>query len=97
MPERKIDAIIFATNTLTIKGLYFLLRQSIKVPDELAIIGFDGGEAFDFFYAPLTYIKQPIQEMARESVRLLTEQINGTKKADKVRLMHRFIERQSSG
>src|SRR5690606_34933375 len=47
--EKKIDALLFAANALSISGLYAIRKHKIKVPDELAVIGFDGHEVFDFF------------------------------------------------
>jgi len=95
--ERKTNALLFATNALSINGLYAVKKYNVKIPEELAIIGFDGHEAFDFFQPPLTYIEQPLEEMGKESVRILLEQINGSKKAVHVELKHKLIERASCG
>jgi LacI family transcriptional regulator len=92
-----IDAIIFATNSLSLSGLYALNRMSVKIPDELKIIGFDGNEAFDFFYAPLTYVEQPLGEIGAESVRLLTGLIEGSKEVVRLDLNHTLNVRKSSG
>ena len=94
--KNKPDAIVFATNALTMGGLYYIQENGIKVPEELAIIGFDGTEAFDFFYAPLSYIQQPLEEMGKESVRILVEQINGSEKTVRIELKHKLIQRLSS-
>lgn len=93
---KNIDALFFATNALTIAGLYYINNLNLKIPEELAIIGFDGNAAFDFFTSPLTYIEQPIEEMGREAVRLLVEQINGSTKMTQIKLHHSLIKRQSS-
>mgnify|MGYP003774907377 CR=1 FL=1 len=95
--DKKVEALLFATNTLCIHGLYYLLDNHIRVPDDLAIIGFDESEAFDFFYSPLTYIRQPIEEMAKESIRLLIDQINGSEKITHVVSVHQLIKRESCG
>jgi LacI family transcriptional regulator len=92
----KIDALFLATNALTIACLYKVKELSLKVPDEIAIVGFDGNAAFDFFYAPLTYIEQPIEVMGKEAVRMLVVQMNGYKKTEQIILRHKLIERQSS-
>lgn len=94
--EKQINALLFATNALTIAGLYCIKKLNLKIPEDLAIIGFDGNEAFDFFYAPLTYIAQPIEEMGKEAVRVLVEQINGSNKIAHIKLRHTLIKRQSS-
>lgn len=95
--SKEMDALLFATNTLSLNGLYIIRKQNIKVPDELAVIGFDGHEVFDFFQSPLTYIQQPLEEMGKESVKVLIEQIKGSKKTVHVELKHQLITRSSSG
>lgn len=67
------DAILFATNSLTVQCLHFIKDNNIKIPDDLGLAGFDGGSVFDFFYAPLTYVDQPLEKMARKSVEVLIE------------------------
>lgn len=94
--EKKVDALIFATNALTISGLYSIRNLKLKLPEELAIIGFDGNAAFDFFSSPLTYIEQPIEEIGKEAVRILVDQINGSVKVSQIKLQHQLINRQSS-
>jgi LacI family transcriptional regulator len=95
--EKKIHALLFATNALSINGLYAIKKYDIKIPEELGVIGFDGHEAFDFFQPPLTYIEQPLEEMGKESVKILLEQIKGSKKTVHVVLKHKLIERASCG
>lgn len=93
---KKVDALLLATNALTISGLYCIKKLNLKVPEELAIIGFDGNAAYDFFYTPLTYIEQPIEKMGKESIRILVDQINGSTKLEHIKLQHKLIKRQSS-
>jgi len=94
--ENKIDALFFATNALTISGLYFIKKLNVKIPEELAIIGFDGNAAFDFFSTPLSYIEQPIECMGVEAVRVLVEQIDGSNEIANIQLRHTLIKRESS-
>lgn len=91
-----IDSIIFATNTLTVSGLYFFQKNQIKIPEDIAVIGFDGNVAFDFFYSPLTYIKQPVHEMGKKAVEILIDKINGSIEHEQVKLKHKLIIRDSS-
>jgi LacI family transcriptional regulator len=95
--DREADAVVFATNALTISGLYAIQKYNIKVPEELAVIGFDGNEAFDFFNPPLTYIRQPLEEMGREAVRVLLDQIKGPQKIQQMKYKHQLIKRSSCG
>ncbi len=89
------EALVFATNALTLSGLYALKRNNVEVPGKLAVVGFDGHEAFDFFQPPLTYIKQPLEEMGKESVKILIEQIQGSKKIAHITLKPNVVMRTS--
>lgn len=71
-----VKAIFFATNTLAVTGLKYIDELSLQVPSDLAIISFDQGEAFDFYYCPLTYVKQPLDELAENAVKILVNQID---------------------
>jgi LacI family transcriptional regulator len=95
--ETKPNALLFATSILSVTGLYAIRNYNVKVPDDMAIIGFDENEVYDFFYSPLTYIKQPIEEMAKESVRLLIDQMKGSEKMEQLQLNHQLVQRQSCG
>lgn len=69
-PDRKVDAVFFATNSLAIEGLKQLNALQLKVPDDVAVISFDESDAFDLFYAPVSYVRQSLRDMGREAVRL---------------------------
>jgi LacI family transcriptional regulator len=92
---KKCEAVVFATNTLSLAGLYAVKNLGIKIPEELAIVGFDGNEAFDFFDPPLTFIQQPLVQLGHESVRILVEQMKGNKKLQKLKLEAQLILRGS--
>lgn len=74
-----MDALLFATNSLTLAGMYCINKLGLKVPQKLGIIGFDGSEAFDFFYAPLSYVEQPLNEIGTKAASVLIGLINGDK------------------
>lgn len=93
----KPDALLFATNALSISGLYAIKKFGANVPGDLAVIGFDGSEAFDFFNPQITYIDQPIGEIAKKSVRALLDQIGGSKEIIQLELVHQLIQRESCG
>ena len=93
--EVKVDAVILATNSLSVNSLYYFKEANLKIPADFGIIGFDGNEVFDFFYSPLTYISQPVDEMGKEAVRMIIDQINGSRKTVQVKLKHQLIMGQS--
>ncbi len=70
------DAVIFATNTIAVNCLYYIQRNKIMIPDQLGLVGFDSDIAFDFFYSPLTCVRQPLEEMAQKAVSILIDHLN---------------------
>ena len=92
-----IEALFFATNSLAIVGLKHLNKLDLKIPDDVRIVSFDEGEAFDFFYCPLTHIRQPLAKMARQAVDILVEQITRPELPNRqVSLEAELIQRESS-
>ena len=96
--KKKAEAILFSNNVLTINGLYRLNEIGLKVPDDIAVVGFDESDVFDLFYSPITYIKQPIEQFATEAVNILVDKIiNGEQsKNSKVVLRPELIIQKSS-
>lgn len=69
-------ALYFSSNKLAVAGLSYLVKNDIKVPEQVSVIAFDETDAYDLFPAEITYIQQPIEEMAEEAIKLLDGQIN---------------------
>ncbi|MAZ27693.1 MAG: LacI family transcriptional regulator [Cytophagaceae bacterium] len=71
-----VDSIFFATNTLAVYGLKYLETINCTVGEDVSVVSFDEGEAFDFFYCPLTFIRQPLIELAKNAVQILNRHID---------------------
>ena len=96
--QTPVDAIFFATNTLSIHGLKYLNKAMLKVPGDVAVVCFDESDAFDFFYSPITFVNQPVLEVGREAVRILIEEINNKAVSKRqIVISSELIIRQSSG
>ncbi|MGV9627904.1 LacI family DNA-binding transcriptional regulator [Streptomyces sp. NPDC003487] len=69
---------VFAANDLMAQGACRLLRQRGKrVPDDVAVVGFDDSGVAVTCEPPLTSVRQPVERMAEEMARLLDEHIRG--------------------
>lgn len=73
--KTQTEAIIFATNTISVHGLFCLNELKINIPNDIAVVCFDGNDAFDLFYSPITYIEQPVNEIAEEAINILFDKI----------------------
>lgn len=80
------DSILFASNTLSTFGLMYINTLTLKVPEDVGVASFDESDAAQLFYAPLTYIKQPLIEMGQLATKLLLESIDDINKISQVNL-----------
>lgn len=68
---------IFGTDLYAAACLQYALSHGIRVPQDVKIVAYDGTHITRFLNPDMTTICQPIQELADESVRLITELIKG--------------------
>lgn len=94
--NKHTDAVIFLTNMLAINGLYCLNEMNIKVPDDIAVIGFSRNVAFDLYYSPITFIKQPIEQIAENAINTLVSRIKNENYIHKCFLEPELIVQKSS-
>src|SRR5690606_22860099 len=59
-------------------AMHVLLRHGVRIPDDVAIIGFDDIEEAQFSMPPLSSIEPGRAEIARQAVELLVEQIGAS-------------------
>lgn len=78
----RIDALFFATNSLAIAGIKALGRRGVEIPRQMAVVVFDGSEAFDLYPISVAYIRQPICDFAQQSLRMVVEQIDSGEECD---------------
>ncbi len=91
-----VDAIFFTTNLLSVSGLKCINEKGIRIPEQLAIVGFDETDSFDLFYAPVTYVRQPMAELGKASVKLLLNAIENNDAIETINLDAELIIRNSS-
>ncbi|MBE1876750.1 LacI family DNA-binding transcriptional regulator [Myceligenerans pegani] len=65
---------IFAGNDLMADGVSTALQSAgRRVPDDVAVVGFDDSSAAAQAHPPLTTVRQPVEDMARRMAELLLE------------------------
>lgn len=67
-----------------------------RVPDDVAVGGFDDSSVALSTHPPLTTIRQPLAEMAQATLRLLLELIDGAEQVDPVILPTELVIRASA-
>jgi LacI family transcriptional regulator len=95
---RKLPRAILCANDQTALGvIYALARRGIRVPQDVAITGFDDVPVARHLHPPLTTIRQPMQELGAKAFDILYSRISaGRGKADTV-LPVELIVRESCG
>ena len=68
-----IDAVFAASDLMAAGALQALRVARRRVPGDVAVVGFDDSPLAATTQPPITSIRQPIEEMGREMVRLLVE------------------------
>ena len=69
--NREMDAILFATNYLAVAGIKAISELKLKIPANLAVIGFDDNTHFALFSPSITAIAQPVQEISEQVINKL--------------------------
>lgn len=82
MPEPP-DAILAASDRLTSGCLSVLHKNRIRIPEEIALVGFTNIGVADLLNPPLTAVVQPAMEMGQQAVELLIRLIENPKKISK--------------
>lgn len=76
----KVDAIFFATNSISISGIRSLLKKGLLVQKDIQVMCFDESEAILLFPFRVPYVKQPIEAMGKRALELLIGQIERKEK-----------------
>ncbi len=74
--KEKIDAIFAANDRMALGALLYVKENNIRVPDDVAIAGFDDSFFSEYLSPPLTTVKPPFYEMgvvAMENIILMLE------------------------
>ena len=92
-----VDALFLPTVTITISCLHYINDHNIEIPKQLGLVGFDGGDAFDLFSVPVSYVSQPVRHLSVKAVEILIDMIvNKNASVQGVRIVGSLIVRQSS-
>lgn len=78
--EERPDAILTASDRLTTGCLVALHQNHIKIPDQIAVVGFTNINVAELLNPPLTAVVQPALEMGQQAVDLLIRLIEHPKK-----------------
>ena len=92
-----LDAVFAASDLMATGALSALTAAGRRVPDDVAIVGYDDSPLASSTHPQLSSVRQPIEEMGREVARLLVEAVEGTDRVQRrVILATELVKRASS-
>jgi hypothetical protein len=93
--HKDIDG-VFASSDLIAATIINVAREFGKeVPKDLKVVGYDDISIAKTIVPPLTTIRQPIKEMAKKSIELILDQVDGKNVNIKNILPITLVERES--
>jgi sigma-B regulation protein RsbU (phosphoserine phosphatase) len=97
LPVSGVSAIMAANDSMALGAIEELRKMGIRVPDQVAVVGFDNVEEARFVLPPLTTVSQPLQDQGREAVRILLEQIRNPTRPEQAMRHTELMIRRSCG
>ncbi|HEY0648436.1 LacI family DNA-binding transcriptional regulator [Phenylobacterium sp.] len=84
---------IFASNDDMAAGTVAVAhRRGLDVPGDLTVVGFDDSALATTVWPELTTIRQPIADMSRQAVTLLTDEIRSRRAGEKAQHPHALLD-----
>ena len=96
LPERP-EAIVCANDYMAMSLCSALRSRGLKVPDDIAVSGFDGTLDGQEFYPKLTTATRERSDIAKKSLQLIVDIVNGKEPDPDLRIYPRAIIEQSCG
>lgn len=92
------DAVFVASDTMAVGALRALSDADVRVPEDLAVVTFDGLPASERAIPPLTTIRQPVSETGARAVQMLNRLVTDGEQHPLTEIMPvELIIRESSG
>ncbi|HEY7564311.1 MAG TPA: substrate-binding domain-containing protein, partial [Acidimicrobiia bacterium] len=72
-----LDAVVAANDRMALGAMHVLRDRGLRIPEDVAVTGFDDIEEAAWLAPPLTSVHQPLDEMGRQAVRTLWSEVGG--------------------
>ena len=87
-----MDAVFVGNDQMALSVLREALRRGVRVPEQLAVVGFDNLAESAYFYPSLTTISQDLQLLGEQAVQYIVEMIQARQENRPVIAQSRFIQ-----
>ncbi len=77
-PADDLPDAVFASNDQMALGFMLAMHErGIRIPQDVAVVGFDDQPGSDFFYPPLTTVRQPFTQVGHAAIAALLHALDG--------------------
>ncbi len=99
LDERKVafDAVVAANDFMALGAIDALMARGLRVPEDVAVVGFDDIREGRFSPAPLTTVRQPLDRQGKQALELVLAQLEGEHIEEHILLHTELVRRQSCG
>ena len=94
--ETEFTAVFAISDLMVIGACKALLEEGKRIPEDVAVAGFDGLDYTGFYQPAITTMAQPVEEIARQSVGILFDMIETKKSQEGKYLPATLKEREST-
>jgi len=96
-PRIDVEALVANDDGIALEILEILQARGIRVPDDVAVVGFDDIEESCYVIPTLTTARQPLHEQGRRAAELVLAQLQGESVPPQINLRTQLMVRQSCG
>ncbi len=94
---QEVTAIYAISDSLAIGACRAVHEAGKRIPEDISVAGYDGIELGEYYNPKLTTIKQPVEEIAKKTIRLLLDVIAERKEHQQIVCPAQLVERESTG
>ncbi|MEO8153232.1 MAG: GGDEF domain-containing protein [Rhizobacter sp.] len=91
------QALVAANDAMALEAMMTLQEHGVRVPEDIAVVGYDDLASGIQNSPPLTSVRQDIAEQARCALQLLVRRLNGETIPDETVFPSRLLRRRSCG
>jgi signal transduction histidine kinase/DNA-binding LacI/PurR family transcriptional regulator/AraC-like DNA-binding protein len=96
-PQVDFDAVVAASDRLAYSALQTLQARGIRVPEDIAAVGFNDSRESQLTRPPLTSVALPFYEQGERAIEILLAKLAGETVPELTTLQSKLIVRQSCG
>jgi LacI family transcriptional regulator len=94
--DRGVDGIVAFNDLIAIRAMNVLIKSGVRVPDDVAVLGYDNSSHAEIAFVPLTSVKFDKRGLARAAFDTLERLIDGREAPKKQVVATELVVREST-